>query len=77
MGGCLSVRGCLESVFLLQAWYRGGVNRTVVAVAVVQFGRSALHCAVTSNSIDVVKVLLQHGANPNIRNSVRSRVLWL
>ena len=36
----------------------------------LQYGRSALHCAVVSQRVDIVRALLAHGASVNLQNQV-------
>ena len=43
--------------------------------AIVLSGRTPLHWAIAKKHTDIVKLLLQHGANPNVRNSAGRTVL--
>lgn len=43
--------------------------------AIVLSGRTPLHWAIAKKHTDIVKLLLQHGANPNARNSAGRTVL--
>ena len=42
----------------------------------VQDGYTALMVACVRDKVDVVKVLLQAGANKDIQNNVRDNVMW-
>ena len=49
-----------------------GIYVLLITVVVIQEGRTALHWASYKHHIEVVKLLLQYGADMNVQNTVKN-----